>query len=415
MPTLEEIYGTSGPTERLAYNLTEAGLQNPDIDRRGGGMTWTGDGPLVTINGKQYMRLRTNDPAAISSFDAFGGGVFRDPTYGYVVPLEVAQARSASSEDFFDKYGVALATAGIGAVTAPAIAAGVEGASALPNSYWSMTADAGGLSGTMTDALGSGFAEAGASQAIDGSMQSIYDAFANAGVPGYSTGLTSGVAAGGAAGSTLANMASNLAPKTALDALSRILKGDGGLDDWLKVGGAVGPSLIGAYSANKQADAYRDQMDKYFGLGAPSRARFEGSFAPGFSMENEPGYKQALETAQDQFLRAASAGRASGVSRGNPFDNPGAWAETMKYVLGSTALPALQNYRNTNAAAGQLGVSQSVPFGQGQIQSQGDVWGDLGYGLKGILDQQTPGIQLPGTTGDIIPEVGPRFRWGGLA
>lgn len=136
-------------------------------------------------------------------------------------------------------------------------------------------------------------------------------------------------------------------------------------------------------------------------------------------MMNEPGYADAINVAQDNFLRAASAGRAQGVSKGNPLDadNPGAWGETMKYVMGSTALPALQNYRSWLTNAGQLGMSQAVPFGQGQIQSQGDVWGDLGYGLKGILGQQTSGIQLPGTTGGTytIPEIGPRFRWGGLA
>lgn len=420
-----QIYGTSGPTERLAYNLSPEGLQNPDIDSSTGGMTWTGDGPLVTIDGKQYMRLRTNDPAAISSFDAFGGGVFRDPTHGYVVPLEVASARTASSDDFIDKSAVALAGAGLAAgpmaasMGATGAAGATEGAFTPDFSGYLTGIDTG--PGFLDPSLTSGLEGAagyaanpalGAQQAVDGSMQTIYDQYAAAGLPGYNPSLASTSGTGGlsAVGGTLGS-------------LGNILGGNGGLTDWLKVGGSVLNTGLGMYSANQQAGAYEDMFNKYFGAGAPFRGLLQQSYQPGFDISKEPGFQNAMDTALDTYMRAASAGRASGVSRGNPYDSPGAMMESQKYLLGNLALPYLQNYRSGLTNAGQLGFSQSVPFGAGQIQAQGNMWEDLGYGIRDLTgNNPNYGIQL-GTNTPFNPNAQNPFdpyqishvKYGGLA
>lgn len=167
--------------------------------------------------------------------------------------------------------------------------------------------------------------------------------------------------------------------------------------DLLGLLGKVAPSILGAIGANAKTGAFEDVANRFMGLGEPYRNLLQASYQPGFSLENEPGYQQALQTAQDTFLRAASAGRASGVSRGNPLDqnNPGAWAETQKYLMGSTLLPYLQNYRNSLASAGQLGVSQAAPAALGGAQSSGGVFDAIGYGLGQILNpQQDFGQQL---------------------
>jgi hypothetical protein len=265
-------------------------------------------------------------------------------------------------------------------------AAGAAAGFPANHPYWSMTADASGLTGTMTDAAGAAagqgttgylpYGEAGA-QAIDGMAQSIYDGFATAGIPGYSPALTSGVAAGGAAGSSLASMGGSAL---------------GGLTDFLKnpitqlVGGKILPSVLGYMGASNQADSYRDMFNQYFGAGAPFRQAAVNTLQPGFSMMNEPGFKDAMETAQNVWARAASAGNAQGVASGNPYENPGASLEGQKYLMGSLGLPALQNYRSWLTNAGQLGMSQAVPFGQGQIGAEGGKYDAIGYGLSEIFN-----------------------------
>lgn len=160
--TQENIFGTAGPTQYQRFN--DGG------DGRGG--EWTGAGPLVNIDGQQFIRTRTDDPAALASFDPYGGGYFHDPTYGMVVPLDVASSRTAASEDFFDKYGVLLAGAGVAAVTSPAwlgsaamgtgglsesaiaeIIAAEGGFSALPSTGMAGTAISGASGGGFWDAI----------------------------------------------------------------------------------------------------------------------------------------------------------------------------------------------------------------------------------------------------------------------
>jgi hypothetical protein len=148
------------------------------------------------------------------------------------------------------------------------------------------------------------------------------------------------------------------------------------------------PAALGAYGASQQADAYRDMMNKYYGMGEPFRNLLNQSYQPGFDLNKEPGFQNAMDTGLNTWLRAASAGRASGVSRGNPLDeqNRGATIEGQKYITGSLALPYLTNYRSGLTAAGQLGLGPSAQFGDSSIKSQGGVYDALGYGLGEIFN-----------------------------
>lgn len=169
-------------------------------------------------------------------------------------------------------------------------------------------------------------------------------------------------------------------------AIQRILSGQGTLQDWLQVGGSLGGSVLGALGNDAQRSAMNSTADKYLQLGAPYRWLLEQSYMPGFTMNNEPGYKDAIDASTNSFLRAASAGRAPGVSGGNPMDNPGAWAETQKYVTANTALPQLNTYRSQLGSFGQLGTNTAGTANLNAAAGAGGAYNAAGYGLGQITN-----------------------------
>lgn len=196
-----------------------------------------------------------------------------------------------------------------------------------------------------------------------------------------SSGMTNFDSGPGYLGNTTGPLSgSNVSP------LLKILQGGGGISDYLKLAGGILPSALGAYGASQQADAYGDMFNKYFGMGEPYRNLLQQSYQPGFDVAKEPGFQNAMDTALNTYMRAASAGNASGVASGNPYDNPGAAMESQKYLLGNLALPYLQNYRSGLSSAGQLGMGPSAQFGAGQIGAQGGIYDSIGYGLGEILN-----------------------------
>lgn len=336
----------------------------------------------------------------------YGGGSMENTSEGLMFKTPSGVANTVNQPLSYDPQGFEFGDAvlmGMGAVAGAGLTgmlpgttnvfSGLGGAGAGVVDVGGQAIDLGGyLTGTDAGASFAGLSggadaawgvnarpDLGAMQAIDGSAQTIYDAAANAGLPGYDAGLTSGVAAGGAAGSTLG--------------IPNITNGGFGLGDIFKTGslantllGKVAPAALGAYGASQQADAYRDMQTQYFGLGAPYRDLLQKSYQPGFSLQNEPGFKDAMDTSFNTFMRAASAGNARGVSSGNPFDNPGAIMESQKYLMGNLGLPYLQNYRSGLSQSGQLGLGPAAQFGGNAIQSQGGVYDAVGYGLGEIFN-----------------------------
>jgi hypothetical protein len=164
-------------------------------------------------------------------------------------------------------------------------------------------------------------------------------------------------------------------------ALSRILGGNASAADWASVLGTGGATALGMYGANQQANAMQGMYNQFLGLGAPSRDRYEASFDPNFDISKMPGVQSALDTTNQSMLRQASIG-------GNPAGNPSVLAEINKYALGSVALPALQQYRNQNAATGGYGAFNSAApsAGAGAISAGGNVYNAAGYGLGQITN-----------------------------
>jgi hypothetical protein len=166
--------------------------------------------------------------------------------------------------------------------------------------------------------------------------------------------------------------------------------------------GGLGSTALGVYSADKMADAYKDiagkedaRIREMMGFGAPSRARFEASFRPDFDIMSIPGLKPAMDTSTQTLMRQLS-------TKGNPFGQPGGLAEALKYVTGSVALPAVQNYQAMNAGAGGLtqfagGAAQGPNLNPSMaaINAQGQGANAIGYGLQRMT-------QRPRTMADLL-------------
>lgn len=185
------------------------------------------------------------------------------------------------------------------------------------------------------------------------------------------------------------------------------ISGGGTIKDIVKLGksasglfGSGGPSNgtlgsligagLGAYGASTQADAYSELAGRYEGYGAPSRARYEASYAPGFTMENDPGYKDALNQSAKGTLHGLSA-------QGNPADSPNAWAASLSDLFQKSAYPALQNYRTTNSNAGGISSLQNTaPELQAKaIGSNSNIFNAIGSGVSNVFNPpQTLAEQL---------------------
>lgn len=223
-----------------------------------------------------------------------------------------------------------------------------------------------------------------------GNLNSTLDALGNPGVPNSGEGLpTPGFDLSNAVGNAAAGATGSIGGTKLKD----ILSGDVGLGD-LASGATLGDlgrilgtgaATIGSVAADKQrADALRELSDKYMALGAPSRARYEASFAPGFKPTDIPGFQGALDTSADTILRRMS-------TSGNPFGNPGGLTQAMDYLAGNLGLPAINQYRNQNAATGGFGAFSTAAPGAatGSIGATGDIYSDIGRGAGDILNPPT--------------------------
>ena len=158
------------------------------------------------------------------------------------------------------------------------------------------------------------------------------------------------------------------------------ISGGGTADPTLgQVLGAVAPSVLGYVGSQDIADQQAQLAREYMALGAPSRSRYEASYAPDFTMANDPGYTDALNQTSKSVLHGLSA-------QGNPADSPNAWAQSLSDIYQQTAYPALQNYRTTNATSG--GLASAFPAGvdanNANLESQGDMWNAIGAGASAV-------------------------------
>ena len=190
------------------------------------------------------------------------------------------------------------------------------------------------------------------------------------GTPGDVYTPLGGVPAAAGAGLTLSQLAAGAGVANAGMSLSKLLGLTGDAATAVDALGRAVPGLLGAYAANQQGDALSDiagkedaRIREFMAYGAPSRDRYEASFAPGFDIGSDPALKGAMDTTSDTLLRRLSA------TGGNPFGNPSGMIEANKSVLNNVALPYLQNYRNQNASTGGYGAFNTTAAGGGNTNA----------------------------------------------
>ncbi len=164
-------------------------------------------------------------------------------------------------------------------------------------------------------------------------------------------------------------------------ALSRIINGTATAADYLQLAGTAGTTIAGLAGADASRSANNAAADKMLALGAPARTEFNRTISPGFDPSSMPGYTGAIDSVMNSYLRKASTG-------GNPFSNPGVSMEANKYVTDSTALPAINNYRNSLTAAGGIGVGNA---NQPNVNAAGAVGGSTNAVAGGLGALTTQG------------------------
>jgi len=212
-------------------------------------------------------------------------------------------------------------------------------------------------------------------------MEGAAGAIAAPGAPG-SLGTVGAVAGGGAAAVGGAAAASG-------SALERVLNGTASNTDWISLLGNLGAAGLGFAGASQASDKLDALARDYMALGAPSRERYEASFAPNFDIKTLPGLQQSMDTSADTLLRKLSA------TGGNPYGNPGGLTEAQNYITGNVALPALQEYRRLNAGSGGLAAltsaapgaaTGSISAGSGRFDAVGGALADITNPRRNLFD-----------------------------
>lgn len=354
----------------------------------GGGQVETGP------DGKQYFKTPNGTTAYVNQPLKY---IAPDDPLGSLVKMGIIGLATAGLGGYLPGtesiFGGAAAGAGGAAGAGAAEGALALGAEAAAPAFVGGASGAGvagaGLGGTLSGlttaelaALGIGGVGAASGATGAGGAFNFAD-YINSGVlPGGGTSAVPAIPGmGNGVGLTEAALAGLKSGGSSL--LSGLLGGSGETD-WAQILGALGGAGLGMAGANAQGDAYSDVADKYLALGAPYRQKLEASYAPGFSMADQPDFMNALD------IGAQAAARATSAKVGNPVDNPGAYSEMQKYISGSLALPQLNTYRSQLGSFGQLGTNTAGTNDTAAAGQTSGMYNAAGYGLGQLTQPKNP-------------------------
>lgn len=197
-------------------------------------------------------------------------------------------------------------------------------------------------------------------------------------------GTAAGAGAGGLGGT---GVSGTQAASTAQSILSKIAGGTATSDDWLKLLGQVGPSVLGAFGANSQSNALGALADKFAGYGAPYRDQLSALMANPSSFYSSPEASGAF----DAMARKLSIG-------GNPAGDPYKQA-----TLTGGLYSLLQGKENQLAGFGGLTAYNAAAPGAATTAAGtgSNIYNAVGAGLGNVLnpptDLQTLLAQLKGS------------------
>lgn len=213
-------------------------------------------------------------------------------------------------------------------------------------------------------------------------------------VDGTPTGMVGGDGGGGGTGADTSTVDGSGGTDGG-GAVTSVLGGAGTLSNiaqWakdnpalLKALGTGAGGILGYIQSNRQADQLKSLSDQYAGYGAPSRARYEATYQPGFTMASDPGFTDALNQASKATMHSLSV-------NGNPAGSPNAWAQSLADNTAKFAYPALQTYRSQNANSGGISTfnAASPELATGAITAQGQGTNSLGKAAANIFSPAQP-------------------------
>ena len=162
---------------------------------------------------------------------------------------------------------------------------------------------------------------------------------------------------------------------------AKILRGEGTIDDYVKVIGKIGPSLLGYAGAGQQADSYGRLGNQFLNLGAPYRKRLADLYANPDSFLQSNEVQKPVQMASDIMARSLSA------KTGNPWGSGNA----MQQLQSFSADQLFGKLGQEKDRLGQLGgistlTSYSPQFLSNGIRSEGQQYDAIGAGVANVFD-----------------------------
>jgi len=163
-------------------------------------------------------------------------------------------------------------------------------------------------------------------------------------------------------------------------ALENILNGNGTDSDWIKLFGQVGPSLLGMYASNQQANAYGDLAARYEGYGAPYRSKLSELYSDPTAFLNSQEVQVPVQLGTDAMARALS-------TQGNPAGSGSAMQQLQNYAS-NTLFSRLGQEKDRLAGFGGLTqyASAAPQIASGAIDANRGVYDSIGYGIGQVAN-----------------------------
>lgn len=242
------------------------------------------------------------------------------------------------------------------------------------------------VGGSAAGGLGAGSAAGGATglagasgaagTGVDASTGLFAGESANAGAGTYGLGGGGATGLGVPAGWSLTGGAAAAGGS----ALSRILDGTGGLQDYLGLVGQAAPGVLGYLGSKNQTDSFRQLADQYAGYGAPYRQRLSDLYANPSSFLSSQEVQAPLQQAAGINARALSTG-------GNPIGSGNAMQAMNDFTANKLFSRLGEEKDRLGGFGGLTQYNAAAPqMANNAIGSQANEYNAIGAGLSNVFN-----------------------------